>query len=149
VAGRVVWDLYGGTGDGARLLAGRGAAAWSVEVDRIAVEWAARQPAPPTAPAGSPRYLEGRVEEMLHRLPDPVAVLLNPPRSGAGARVAAALDRLARAGTLRRAAYVSCDPATLARDLGRLGAFRLAAVRAYDLFPQTSHVEALAVLETA
>ena len=45
--------------------------------------------------------------------------------------------------------YVSCDPATLARDLTRLPAFALAKVRAYDLFPQTSHVETLAVLQAA
>lgn len=149
VAGRVVWDLYGGTGDGARLLAAHGALAWSVDADRSAVEWAAGQPPPDGAPQGSPVYLEGRVEEVLHRLPEPDAVLLNPPRAGAAVPVVAALDALGRAGRTRRAAYVSCDPATLARDLGRMAAFRVADVRAYDLFPQTSHVETLAVLEAA
>jgi 23S rRNA (uracil1939-C5)-methyltransferase len=151
VRDQIVWDLYGGAGDGARSLAARGARVWSVEVERTAVDWAARQPAPPGSPVGSPAYVDGRVEEVLHRLPGPAAVLLNPPRTGAGARVTGALDRLARHGPLRRVAYVSCDPATLARDLSRLGAagggLRLAAVRAYDLFPQTSHVETLAVLE--
>ena len=149
VAGLTVWDLYGGTGDGARLLAARGARAWSVDANRSAVEWAARQPAPPGAPEGSPAYLEGRVEEVLHRLPEPQLVLLNPPRTGVGARVAAALNELGQAGRARRVAYVSCDPATLARDLGRMPAFRVAAVRAYDLFPQTAHVETLAALEAA
>jgi len=43
--------------------------------------------------------------------------------------------------------YISCDPATLARDLGRLPGFRLGRVRAFDLFPQTAHVETVAVLE--
>ena len=48
-----------------------------------------------------------------------------------------------------RLSYVSCDPATLARDVARMPSLRLAAVTAYDLFPQTSHVEILAVLEAA
>jgi tRNA/tmRNA/rRNA uracil-C5-methylase (TrmA/RlmC/RlmD family) len=44
-------------------------------------------------------------------------------------------------------AYISCDPATLARDIGRMPALRVGRVMAYDLFPQTSHVETLALLE--
>jgi tRNA/tmRNA/rRNA uracil-C5-methylase (TrmA/RlmC/RlmD family) len=43
--------------------------------------------------------------------------------------------------------YVSCDPATLARDLARMPSLAVAQVRAYDLFPQTSHVETVVVLE--
>jgi 23S rRNA (uracil1939-C5)-methyltransferase len=148
VAGLRVWDLYGGTGDGARLLAARGAHVTSVDADRSATEWAAAQPRPEGSPAGSPAYLAGLVEEVLHRLPQPAAVLLNPPRTGLHLRVAAALERLAGTG-LRRLAYVSCDPATLARDLSRMTAFRLTRVRAFDLFPQTSHVETVAVLEAA
>ena len=85
----------------------------------------------------------------LHRLPDPELVMLNPPRAGAGRRVTQALDRLGQAGRVRRLAYVSCDPATLARDLTRLPAYQLRRVVAYDLFPQTAHVEVLALLEAA
>ena len=57
----------------------------------------------------------------------------------AGARIAA----LAPA----RLVYVSCNPATLARDVGRLKeAYQLGDIRSFDLFPQTSHVETVAVL---
>jgi 23S rRNA (uracil1939-C5)-methyltransferase len=42
--------------------------------------------------------------------------------------------------------YVSCDPATLARDLSRLPGYRVAALRAFDMFPQTAHVETVCEL---
>jgi tRNA/tmRNA/rRNA uracil-C5-methylase (TrmA/RlmC/RlmD family) len=42
--------------------------------------------------------------------------------------------------------YTSCDPATLGRDLARLSRYRLASVRAYDMFPQTAHVETVCEL---
>jgi len=143
--GITAWDLYGGVGEGARRLAETGAAVWSVEVDRSAVEWAARQPG-----AHRPTYVQGLVEEALPRLPPPQAVLINPPRTGAHARVTQALERLAGERTPGpRVAYVSCDPATLARDLARLPSYVVRQVVAYDLFPQTSHVETLVALEAA
>ena len=76
-------------------------------------------------------------------------VITNPPRTGMDARVVDAI----RAAHPRRVVYVSCDPATLARDLARLTApsafpsYRLTALRSFDLFPQTAHVESVALLE--
>jgi 23S rRNA (uracil1939-C5)-methyltransferase len=72
-------------------------------------------------------------------------VVLDPPRTGIGESEAAALAQLGA----RRIVYVSCDPATLARDLRVLLArsYRLASCRGFDLFPQTPHLEGLAVLE--
>jgi 23S rRNA (uracil1939-C5)-methyltransferase len=142
----IAWDLYGGVGDGARLLAAAGASVWSVDADRTATAWAERQPVPAGTP---PTYVAGRVEEVLHRLPDPDLVLLNPPRAGAAHGVTRALERLGQARRVRRIAYVSCDPATLARDLTRLPSYQLRGVAVYDLFPQTAHVEVLALLEAA
>jgi len=60
-------------------------------------------------------------------------------------RVTQELDQLAPA----RLVYISCDPATLARDLQRLPRFRITGLQAFDLFPQTTHVETVAVLEPA
>lgn len=144
--GGVAWDLYGGVGEAARLLASGGASVWSVDADRSAVAWGERR-----ASVGhtAPAFVAGRVEEVLHRLPAPDAVLLNPPRQGADRRVTAALERLRAAGHARRVAYVSCDPATLARDLARLPGYALRSLAAHDMFPQTAHVETLALLEAA
>ena len=71
-------------------------------------------------------------------------VLLDPPRSGAAA-VLDTLERLSPA----RIVYVSCHPGTLARDVQRLTrdmGFRLEAAGVMDMFPQTAHVEAMALL---
>jgi tRNA/tmRNA/rRNA uracil-C5-methylase (TrmA/RlmC/RlmD family) len=71
-------------------------------------------------------------------------VVLDPPRIGAGRGV---VDRIAKLAG-RRVAYVSCDPATLARDLGYFAerGWTLDALRAFDAFPMTHHVEILATL---
>ena len=82
--------------------------------------------------------------------------VLDPPRAGAGRAVIERLLGPPRAGRdgggrLRRVAYVSCDPATLARDLadfGELG-WRRAGLRAFDAFPMTHHVECVAALAPA
>ena len=70
------------------------------------------------------------------------ALLLDPPRAGARGVAAVA----AKAG-VRRVVYVSCDPATLARDLaGFLASYRIVRIALLDLFPQTHHVETVVTL---
>ncbi len=59
----------------------------------------------------------GRVEDLVSRLRDPAAVILNPPRAGAVDRV---IDTI-RVRRPQLVVYISCDPATMARDLKRLG----------------------------
>ena len=97
------------------------------------------------------RVIEAPVEAVLaairrHRLA-PDVVVLDPPRAGLGPRASQQLARL----PAQRIVYVSCDPATLARDLRVLTEKRwsLARVIGFDLFPQTPHVEAVAVLTRA
>ncbi len=136
VGGRRVWDLYAGIGETTAGLARAGASVESVEADRRAVAEAERR-----GPAA--RRHAGRVEHLLGELAPPELVVTNPPRTGMDARVTEALERLRP----ERVVYVSCDPATLARDLGRLPGFRLAGATAFDLFPQTAHVETVVVLE--
>jgi 23S rRNA (uracil1939-C5)-methyltransferase len=72
------------------------------------------------------------------------AVIADPPRSGLSPEVRAWLC----ASPPRRLSYVSCNPVTLARDLGALvaGGFVLEALRLFDFYPQTSHIEAVARL---
>jgi 23S rRNA (uracil1939-C5)-methyltransferase len=142
VRGQTVWDLYGGIGDTAVLLAERGANVVSVDADESAVGWAR------TRKAGeSPvRFIAGRAEDVVPSLPAPYAVVVNPPRAGLHWDVTLRLT----AEPVSRLVYVSCDPATLARDLHRLNVnYQIAAVKAFDLFPQTAHVETVVVLEAA
>jgi tRNA/tmRNA/rRNA uracil-C5-methylase (TrmA/RlmC/RlmD family) len=74
------------------------------------------------------------------------AIVVDPPRTGLGGGLAKELAEAA--GDAARVVYVSCAPATLARDLAVLAGegLRLRALRGFDLFPQTAHVEAVAVL---
>ena len=76
------------------------------------------------------------------------ALFLDPPRKGLDPPTLAAIE----AQPPPRVIYLSCDPATLARDLARLcssgsGPYRLQSAQAIDFFPNTTHVETLAVLE--
>jgi 23S rRNA (uracil1939-C5)-methyltransferase len=90
------------------------------------------------------RFIAARAEDALGTLPLPDAVVLNPPRAGLHWDVTLRLTSQ----PVARVAYLSCDPATLARDLSRMIVnYRIAAVKAFDLFPQTAHVETAVVLE--
>lgn len=135
--GGTVVDAYCGAGIFGRALARSGRTAVGIEADPEAAA-AARTGAPPGF-----SVIEGTVEAYLaEQLPAGV-VILNPPRTGVDPRVSEALLADPPAALL----YVSCDPATLARDMRRLeGGFAVRAVEPFDLFPQTAHVETLVLL---
>ncbi|HEU5238389.1 MAG TPA: class I SAM-dependent RNA methyltransferase [Pyrinomonadaceae bacterium] len=71
-------------------------------------------------------------------------LLLDPPRTGAESRVVAGINRLRP----KKISYVSCDPATLARDLKKMiaGGYAIETIKAFDMFPQTHHVETVVQL---
>ena len=133
-----VVDAYSGTGETAARIAAGGAHVTAIESDKEAASLAATR-----LPAGS-RALSGRVEDLLDRALPADVVVLNPPRAGIDARVAALLQNQRDAA--RAIVYVSCDPATLARDLARMPRFRIANIVAFDMFPQTAHVETVCEL---
>ena len=86
------------------------------------------------------RFEAGDATAAFRSFPKPDAVVLDPPRAGLDRSVVEKLLRLAPSKVL----YISCDPATLARDAGLLLAkYRLVAAQPLDMFPQTPHVECL------
>ncbi len=135
-ASRVV-DAYCGVGAYARELARRGAEVTAIEVDPAACS-AAKHDAPDKLD-----IVQGRVEQRLAAVLPTELLILNPPRAGLHDSV----PDVIRSAAPDRVIYVSCDPATLARDVARLtDTYTLVEIQAFDLFPQTAHVETVAVL---
>ncbi|MCC7043371.1 MAG: class I SAM-dependent RNA methyltransferase [Acidobacteria bacterium] len=144
VRGRRVLDLYAGVGLFSVGLAARGAEVLAVEGDEVSVtdlelnasRWGTRL-----------TTRQAAVEATLVTLPPGRCdtVVLDPPRTGASPEAVAGVIALGAG----RVVYVSCDPATLARDAALLvpGGYRLASIEAFDLFPNTPHVETLAVFD--
>ena len=137
VGNREVVDAYCGVGILGRALARTGARVTGIESDPEAASVAA---------TGSPErftIVTGRVEAALGAHLPAFLVILNPPRAGLGDAVP---DQL-RTRVAERIVYISCDPATLARDLARMAdRYSISRVRSFDLFPQTGHVETVATL---
>ncbi len=140
-----VVDAYCGVGTFALLLARHARRVIGIEESASAVRdalWNVRD-------AGNVQILQGKTELILPTLAETVdGLVLDPPRQGCQRQV---LDALA-ARRVPRVVYVSCDPATLARDLRYLcattRAYQLVNVQPLDMFPQTAHIECVAVLHS-
>ncbi len=141
-----VLELYCGSGNFSAALAARGASVRGLELDPRAVE-DGRRCAERLGEIGE--RLDLSACDLSRGLPRGVAragafdkVLLDPPRTGAREVIAGLI-----AVGAPRLVYVSCDPPTLGRDLGRLareGGYRIEAMSVFDMFPRTYHVEVLA-----
>ena len=140
-APRTVVDGYAGTGETAIALAALGIRVTAIEIDGEAANLCASR-----LPSGS-RSMVGRVEDLIAKALPADLVILNPPRVGLHERVTRALE--AQRELARAIVYVSCDPATMARDIARLPSYRVASVEAFDMFPQTAHVETICELVAA
>jgi tRNA/tmRNA/rRNA uracil-C5-methylase (TrmA/RlmC/RlmD family) len=142
--GEVAWDLYGGAGLFAAAIAERtGARMTVIESSPVGVA-AARSNLSDLAVV---EVIAAKVEVALarRRVTGPVdLVVLDPPRTGAGAKV---VQAIVAAGP-RAVAYVACDPAAFARDVATFAGagWRLAELRGYDCFPMTQHIECVGLL---
>ena len=132
-----VIDAYSGSGDLALALHARGIRVSAVELDEDASAVAASRLPRPS------RAIAARVEDVINGLFPADAVIVNPPRAGLDPRVTQVLDAATSPTML---VYVSCDPATLARDIARMPSWTIESIDAFDMFPQTAHVETVAIL---
>jgi 23S rRNA (uracil1939-C5)-methyltransferase len=143
-AGADVLDLYAGGGVFSLAAAtARGSSVTAVEGDR----WAAADLAANAAASSRIRVVHRSVEEHLEasRGAAPQAAIVDPPRTGLSPAAVDGLVGLAPG----RIVYVSCDTATLARDARRLAdaGYRMGSAQGFDLFPNTPHVEVVAVFD--
>ncbi len=139
---RIVVDAYAGVGVFAAHLSAHVEQVFAIEESPSAATDAYVN----LAGLSNVEWITARVEDVLpgHN-PSPDVVIIDPPRRGLQLEVIDALI----ASSARRVIYVSCDPATLARDLRRLvdGGFALVEVQSIDMFPHTQHIECVATLD--
>lgn len=140
-AGSVV-DLYAGVGTFSVPLARAGHAVTAIEASSHALHDLRRN----AESAGVEIRIEGGdAARTVAHVPAPDVVVIDPPRTGIGENLAKEIARTA----IRRIVYVSCDPATLARDASTLSAqgWRLTSAVPVDMFPQTYHTETVAIFD--
>jgi 23S rRNA (uracil1939-C5)-methyltransferase len=144
VGGERVLDLYAGIGTISVAVARNSAGVTAVEENPRAVQLGRLNA---RINSSKVEYLPGKVEAVLRqvRLGQHTAIVLDPPRAGCEP---AALGEIMRLGP-ERVVYISCEPSTHARDLIALvrGGYRVRRAAIVDMFPQTYHIESVALLQ--
>ena len=139
----VVWDLYCGIGTISLFLAKKAKEVYGVEIVPAAVE-NAKENAKLNGIENA-YFTVGKAEDEAKKLPKPDVIVVDPPRKGCDEKLLETIMNYKP----KRVVYVSCDPATLARDLKVLcgdGGYRLEEVQAVDQFSRGVHVETIALL---
>jgi 23S rRNA (uracil1939-C5)-methyltransferase len=138
--GVIAWDLYAGVGLFSRALAGAFQQIVAVEAAANDLSKSLRGPGTRAVEATTLEFLRGAVVQRER----PELIVMDPPRAGVGAEVCALLARV----SAPEIVFVSCDPVTLGRDLKSLveAGYHLAHLHMVDMFPQTFHLETVAVL---
>ena len=151
--GETVWDLYCGIGAISLFLASLAGRVIGIEENPAAIRDAQENARINGITNAS--FYAGKAEELLRKLPgeeggseaypSPDVVVLDPPRAGLREEVISAVASAAP----KRVVYISCNPATLARDLKlfRLRGYQPSRIRGVDMFPQTEHLESCVLLE--
>jgi 23S rRNA (uracil1939-C5)-methyltransferase len=142
----LAWDLYAGVGLFSRPLARSFAAVAAVEIAEPAAT-ALAQTNLPSLRAVKSTTLDFLRAAVLQR-DRPSLIVVDPPRTGLGDEICSLLVRIAQpAGSPPPTLiYVSCSPTALVRDLGNLTGYTITELHLFDLFPQTAHIETVAIL---
>jgi 23S rRNA (uracil1939-C5)-methyltransferase len=148
--GKLAWDLFAGVGLFARQLAARFERVVAVESAQASTQaLTANLKGTTGLPVSGEtlNFLRIQATQQAHGSPTPDLIVLDPPRTGLGAEMCSLLAEIAAPALV----CVSCDPATLARDLRTLVAsgYRIQSVTLADLFPQTFHLETVVQLRRA
>jgi len=144
-----VFDLYCGIGTIGLTMARRAGEVWGLELVGEAIADAERNAE--ANGIGNARFLAGSartgVRPLLERAGKPDVVVLDPPRAGLSQKIVRRVIEC----EAKRIVYVSCNPTTLAPNAAQLteAGYRLRRVRPVDMFPQTPHIECVALLEKA
>jgi 23S rRNA (uracil747-C5)-methyltransferase len=138
-----MWDMYCGVGGFALHAARPGRSVVGIETSREAVA-SAKQSAREAGLADVRFIADDATDHAVRTKPDrvPELVVVNPPRRGIGATLAEWLE----SSSVQHVVYSSCNPVTLARDRAAMPSFRAVSARALDMFPQTEHLEVVALL---
>lgn len=138
-----VIDLYSGMGVIAMYIASRSRQVIAVEENAVAVKDGIENAR--LNKITNVKFMQGKVEEKLGRIRRADVIILDPPRRGVSISSIKPLDHL----NPKQIIYLSCNPATFSRDARHLidRGYRMSRLMLFDMFPQTYHIESLAIFE--